>query len=377
MTTRFAEFVAASLKSEKFTLVDIGCAGGLDPGWRIFGSSLRAIGFDASISECRRLEEAEENPDVIYIPGFVDLPASHPRAERHRGKPDLVQSTFRRLSAAWAFELRRERLKTASPEEKRDHNAWAFTELADASTRLFVPDVLKEKGIKDVDFLKIDIDGPDFKVLNSFDGLLDDFRIMALRLEVNFHGTAEDHVHSFHNTDRFMRERGFDLFGLDTRTYSVRALPSRFATTAPAQTETGRIFQGDAFYARDAASTYQREPAASFGGEKLAKLAAIFSILKQPDSAAEVLVTFRDVLAPLLDVDMALDLLAIQAQPDVEEPLTYERYLALFASDSPEFYPRPYIPPPEPPPVTLRRRLSTALRAFSDPNGAFSPESKK
>ncbi len=62
-------------------------------------------------------------------------------------------------------------------------------------------------------------------------------------------GTAETE-HAFHNTDRFMRERGFELLALDVRTYAMAALPSPFAITSPAQTVTGRPFQAEAFYAR-------------------------------------------------------------------------------------------------------------------------------
>lgn len=366
MSTPFAELVAASLRQEYFTLVDIGCAGGLDPAWRVFGKRFRAVGFDASVSECQQLIAVETNPGVKYIPGFVDVSPAHPFAIRNWGKPDNNQSPFSRLSVAWAMELRQERLKSASPSELRDHNAWNLTELADPAKPLFAPDVLKQDGYADVDLLKIDIDGLDFRVLNSFDGLFDEFRILALRLEVNFFGGVEDNLHTFHNTDRFMRARGFDLFYLDSRCYSARALPAKFAITAPAQTVSGRVFQGDAYYARDAASLHQREPTSSFGAEKLAKLAAIFSIWNQPDSAAELLVTFGDQLKSLLDLDRALDLLAAQTQFG-EQPLSYKRYMAKFGSDSPDFYPTPYVPPPQPPPITLRDRLHSAWRAFAGP----------
>ncbi len=369
MSTSFADLVAASLKAERFTLVDIGCSGGLEPAWRVFGEKFRAVGFDASIDECRSLMARESHPDVKYVAGFVDLPAHHPFAKRSEATPPTTRNPFRRLSAAWALELRRERLETASLVEKRDHNAWRMTELADPQQRLFAPDVLKDAGCIDVDLLKIDIDGLDFRALNSFDGLLDEFRILALRLEVNLFGGPEDTVHCFHNTDRFMRERGFDLFALDGRNYSSRALPAKFAITAPAQTLTGRILQADAYYARDICSDYQREPGAGFGAEKIAKLAAIFSIWRQPDSAAEILLTFRNRLQPLLDVDRALDLLAAQSQPALIKPLPYVDYMALFASDSPRFYPTPveiaYAPP------SLLKRLKMARRAFNDPNNAF------
>ena len=57
MRDAFLHLVASSLRQEKFTLVDVGCSGGIEPIWRIFGDRFAAIGFDASVAECRRLEK--------------------------------------------------------------------------------------------------------------------------------------------------------------------------------------------------------------------------------------------------------------------------------------------------------------------------------
>jgi hypothetical protein len=372
MSTPFAEMIAASLQRERFTLVDVGCSGGLESAWRVFGDRLRALGFDASISECQRLIEAETNPDIEYLAGFVDVPPDHAFAGQIKDGPDFSGNPFSRLSVAWALELRAEKLKVASADEKRTHNVWAMTELADPAKRVFVPATLRERGYDDIDLLKIDIDGADFRVLNSFDGLFDEFRVSAVRLEVNFFGGPEETLHTFHNTDKFMRKQGFDLFLLENRHYSARALPAKFDITSPAQTVTGRVFQGDAYYARDACRDDRRDPMAGYGPEKIAKLAAIFSIWNQPDGAAELLVNFRERLAPLMDVNRGLDLLAAQTQPNVEKPLSYADYMALFASDSSLFYRQP--PPPPPPPPTLRDRLRAARRAYDDPYNAFPPK---
>jgi hypothetical protein len=263
------------------------------------------------------------------------------------------------------MELRREHLERASLHERLQHNAWLMTELADRSKPVIVPDALRSKQFSDVDFIKLDIDSDDFLVLNSLDGVLGELRVAAARLEVNLFGGPSDTTNTFNNTDRFMRQRGFDLAALDSRAYSMKALPARFAITMPAQTETGRVFQADAYYVRDVASTEFAGVAAAMSDEKLAKLAAILSIWRQPDGAAEILLRYRSRLASLFDVDAALDLLAVQAQPGVEQPLSYREYMDKFESDSADFYPRPWTPPP---PITLRRRIAAALRAFRDPN---------
>jgi hypothetical protein len=363
MSTAFASFAAASLRSERFTFVDVGCSGGIDPAWRVFGDRLRAVAFDASIDECKRLTAAEHHPDIKYIAGFVGLSPDHPFARHAAGKPRYVRNFYPRSSAGRTAALQQERLKAASLEEKLHHNAWGMTKLADPSKVVIVPTVLEELGWFDVDLLKIDIDGPDFEVLHSFDGQFDELKLLAARLEVNLIGGTGDWEHTFHNTDRFMRARGFELFALDVRNYAMSALPSPFAITSPAQTVTGRPFQAEAFYARDPVAPSWHDIGAAMQAEKLAKLAAIFSIWNQPDAAAEILLAFRDKLTGVFDVDTALELLAgqAQAQTGAGKAMSYPDYIAAFEAGTPSFYPapwRPHVPP------TPRGRLAAAFDAF-------------
>jgi len=175
-----------------------------------------------------------------------------------------------------------------------------------------------------------------------------------------FGGTG-DTAHTFHNTDRFMRQQGYELMRLDTLNFSKRALPSRYLYSTPSATVTGRVYQAEAHYALVPAG------ATSQSAEKLIKLAAIFSAWDQPDGAAEILLTFRDRLAPLLDVDAALNVLVAQAQPGEEHPVSYQEYMARFQEDAPMFYPPPPMPPPPPAPrPTLLQRLQASWFSVSD-----------
>ena len=74
---------------------------------------------------------------------------------------------------------------------------------------------------------------------------------IAVQLEVNFVGTDQPDEHTFHNTDRFMRARASTCSGSTCATYSTRALPARYVWPTPAETLSGRPFQGEAYYARD------------------------------------------------------------------------------------------------------------------------------
>jgi hypothetical protein len=357
MPLSFPALVAENLRTEKFTLLDIGCSGGIDPVWRAFEPRLRALGVDASETECRRLAGLERNPEVSYVAAFVSQAADKPVDLSAGPAAPLIMKMRDRLSFMRTREIREERLKKASTEEQLRHNAWEMTGLADPTKPVVAPDLLAQRGWTDLDYLKIDIDGRDFEVLQSFAGRFDALGLIAVQLEVNFIGTDQPDEHTFHNTDRFMRAQGFDLLRLDVRNFSTRALPARYIWPTPAETVSGRPFQGEAYYARDVLAPHRVAAGARLSAEKVAKLAAVFSAWEVPDAAAELLIGRRDILAPLFDIDAGLDLLAAQTQSDRGRPLPYREYMAKFEADSPAFY-RPEGP------VPTWERLKSAWRGY-------------
>lgn len=376
MSRDFVGWVAAHLKEEDFAAVDIGCSGGIDPDWRTFGDRLRVIAFDASAEECERLAAAERHPKIEYVPGFVGLPADHPWTLRRRNAAPPRIDPFSRFSAGRVLERDRDRLRAAPIEEKLRYNEWSLTRLANPQAPVVAPELLRARGWTDLDLLKIDVDGPDFDILQSFDSAFAELGVLGARLEVFLCGGVDETENVFHNTDRFMRSHGFELVGFDARVYSMRALPARFATTGPAQTRTGRTYQADAFYARDAAGPHRDAlPSTVMRPGKLAKLAALYALWNQPDSAAEILLSFRAELSSLFDVDAGLDLLAAQTQGATgtgagkgdPAPLPYKDYMAAFEAADPAFYPPPW------PPITLERRLAAMERAWNDPNNVLYP----
>lgn len=354
MASSFPALIAASLKTETFRLLDIGCSGGLDPMWRAFEPRLQALGIDASVTECERLAERERNPDVSYVAAFAARSADKPVDISAGPAAPLIMKMRDRMSFMRTREIRDARLKQASTEEKLRHNAWEMTGLADPKKPVVLPDLLAERGWGDLDYIKLDVDGADFDILQSFAGRFDALGVIAVQLEVNFVGRGDSEEHSFHNTDRFMRAHGFDLFRLDVRNFSVRALPARYIWPTPAETVSGRPFQGEAYYARDVAPDCADR---TFSIEKLAKLTAVFSAWQVPDAAAELLLARRAEFAPLFDVDAGLDLLAAQTQPQRSRPLPYREYMATFEADLPGFY-RPEGP------VPTWERLKSAWRGY-------------
>jgi hypothetical protein len=321
-----------------FQLVDIGCSGGIDRRWRRMGRRLRALGIDPDVEEIARLKAREKNPAVTYLNAFAAIPADHPFALQRRGKPSLARDPNPRLSTPQYVErMRRTNARAATSKEKRSANLWQNATLADPAASVIVPEYLKDAAITSVDFLKIDVDGKDFEILHTFDRALDDLKILGVGIEVRVWGSDDATDGTFHNVDRFMKARGFELFNLSLRRYSTAALPSRFVSRAPGATEFGRVHHGDAMYARDLGSGSYDDFAKSLTPGKLLNLAAIFAIFDLPDCAAEVIIKFRDQVASVGDLDEMLDRLTAQATRSPTGKVSYQSYLEQFETEPSRF----------------------------------------
>ncbi len=328
-------YVSRHLPDSPFMLVDIGCEGGINPVWRQFGPRLRAFALDPNAAEIERLQRDETHAGVTYLAGLASIPDDHPFACSRNGRDYWGRNPWDRLSAVRSTELRKEPEREPEPEPG---SAPEMTEADDVSLvppadqRIVVPRYCEEQGITSVDFVKIDVDGADFEILNSFDTALDGLSVLGLSIEVNFFGTDSATDHTFHNIDRFMKARGFELFDLTVRRYSMASLPGKELRDLPFATEFGRPLQGDALYVRDLASAEYSAMAAGLPVPKLANLVCLFAAFDLPDCAAEVAIRFRDRLAAVCDVEGMLDLLAEQAQWPTDAPLTYREYIHRFES---------------------------------------------
>jgi len=342
MASRACEFIADRLIGENFTLIDIGCSGGIAPSWRVFDGKLRAFGFDPNVAEVERLIATETLRGVKYVSAFVGLPKDDPLLERRGSRPYTQRTPWNRLSVARSIAVRQARNPSRTTPELTAENQWNRVSLADPDAPIVLPEFFRANSLDDIDMIKIDVDGPDFDILQSISKSIARCNVLAFTLEVNFYGTGDVTDHTFSNTDRFMRQHGFDLFHLTVRPYSLAALPSRYQLPFPAQTEFGRPLQGDALYARDLGEPGLKDADGVMRPAKLAKLAVIFASMGLFDCAAEVLLTHRDSLSAMLNVDEALDLLCAEAQSGRQTVLSYKDYIAAFERDDAMFYPPPH-----------------------------------
>src|SRR5260370_20778915 len=295
------------LEQSPFTLIDVGCRGGINTRWRTFGNDLKAYAIDPLIHEIDKLQEAEKNPNVNYWASYIGLPTEHPLVMSRASQGPWGNNPWQRLSTAWAAEIIAS--ETDDESTKVARNDWISATLTESSNRVGLTEFVKQHEIDALDFIKVDVDGEDLYALLSGEELMACRETLGFELEVNFFGTASETDNTFHNTDKLMRKHGYELFDLTVRRYSKRSLPTPFVLNMPAQTEWGAPLQGDAFYARDVVGEIGRSASRSWPTVKLFKLIALHQLFRLPDCAAEILLAFEKQLSQLVDVKHLLDLL--------------------------------------------------------------------
>jgi methyltransferase FkbM-like protein len=317
------------LDRHPFVLVDVGCAGGIAETWRAFGPSLIAHGYDPDVAACEEAQARERFPHVRYHARYVGLPESHPFVQRRRAEAGQWPNTniWGRVTAGY-LAARRQDAEEGEPA--------AAARLADPSAIINVEEIVRGERLPTVDFLKVDVDGPDIEVLESAREVLAERQVLGVAVEVNWFGSGNPAEPTFHNTDQFMRKQGYALFGVTVRPYSRTDLPAPFLRELYAETRFGQPYQGDAIYVRDLAAPEQRELTDAYPAEKLIKLACVYELIGLPDCAAEVLNRFRPRLAAFGAPEALLDALT---PPLLGEKLTYRQYIAKFEEEPHLFLP--------------------------------------
>ncbi len=324
-----------TFESQPFTLLDIGCSGGISKFWRVFEPALQALGIDPVVDECERLNAKETNSNVRYRPAFIGLPEQHPFVMKRGNKEPWGGNPWNRLSAQFATDILQSKIR------KEDKlvllNDWKGSGLVGPDSKIGVDELVQQERLTDLDFIKVDVDGYDLDAILSAEKITQNSPVLGFTLEVNFYGSTSDTDHTFHNTDKLMRQWGFDLFGLSMRRYSAAALPAPFEWNAPAQTVFGRPYQGDAVYLRDpmAAQTRDAPHCPPLSPHKILKLACLFECFGLPDHAAELILANSSSLNGICVSQELLDILAIEVDPTVKN---YTKYIEKFKADPTAFY---------------------------------------
>jgi FkbM family methyltransferase len=318
-----------------FSLIDVGCSGGINSFWDQFGKNFRAVGFDPLVSEVERLNEEAAGRDVSYVAAWVGagnrpLPTGVVIDPEPRRGP---YSAFSLSSASRAFEA----TKLSITADVFNRGA----ELRFAEQRLSVDEWLAKNGFGRVDVLKCDVDGFDFEVFVGAHNLLSGpERPLALITEAQLHEPQDRHGTAFGDLDRYLRDHGYRLFDIDIHRYSRAELPAPFASTLFAQTLTGQALHCDALYMLDPVMDPGVLDDILLRGDEsaLLKLIVLYEAFGLPDCAAALLVQMRERgVAPCgIDFDWALDQL-VPANP--YGAASHKAYLEAFNANPKMLFP--------------------------------------
>ena len=314
---------ARAFSTKPFTVIDVGCTGGILAAAQEFVPALRAVGFDPIVEEVDRLRAAAEPPGAIFECALV--------AEPGWRTPDLRKSpaAFARSSAA-AYEAR----------HNFDYHSEMFNsgrEITLTSRTVGLKEWLRANSEWAVDLLKVDTDGNDISVLRSLGVRLTD--PLAVHVEMNFDGDIGANSNVFSVVFETLLNAGFRMFSLDPTRYSKAAMPDVFEFSMPAQTVRGQVVQADALFCKDLAVEGNDSPA------RILKLACIFDLFNLQDCAAELLMAHEDVLAAVSPVPVT-DLLTALG-PRTELGLSPADARALFAKSPESFFPTSATEEPE------------------------------
>jgi FkbM family methyltransferase len=200
-------------------LIDAGARGGVAERWAQLQGTTRAIGFEPDEGECRRLNETSED-DQLFLPlalfdrkGTLRLQITRNPACSSILEPN--HELVGRFLEAEDFEI------TASIEVPCDS----------------LDGVLRTTDVKDVDFLKLDTQGSELRILEGAENVLSDFCVFGVEVEVEFSPLYRGQP-LFAEVDGFLRERGFTLFDIEW------PLGRKFRRTVPGDSTTNLRGQG-------------------------------------------------------------------------------------------------------------------------------------
>ena len=263
---------AGTFRDAPFTLMDVGCSGGLIEIGNAFSPDLRAVGFDPLSTEIERLKASEKRAGVEYEATLVGA------GEAEVGSPRKTPGVFTRSSAAAYSRLHGFDYQRAYFNSSEDIQA------TDRVVRL--DEWLAGRPDWRVDFLKVDTDGADLDVLLSLGNRLDE--PLAIHAEVLFDGDPGPTHNVFSTIFDLVAGAGFRLFSLTPTMYAREAFPQPFARDLPAQTVRGQVMQADALFCRDLAVEGDDDPV------RILKLASIFDLMDLQDCAAELIEVHAD-----------------------------------------------------------------------------------
>jgi len=312
-----------SLLSAPFTIIDVGCSGGVDMGWKFLNDNCNIFAIDPQESEIKRLSKNKTLNNLTYEAYWIKDTKKKADCKCENDKYFNPHDQWHRSSASLGSKIKKNVFQQSNPVNEN---------LTDAE--ISIDDYVKIKNLEYVDFIKIDCDGGDLEALKSSTDTLSSKKVKAVLVEVNWFGGIDENSNTYHNIDRFLKSYAFQPFSIEINTFSKAALPMPYKYSIFAQTHGGAPVQGDVLFIRDCASSeFEKVIKENWGPEDYLKTVCIFVMFGLLDCAAEILVNKRYLLEKIIDIDNLLDLITNEAYP---EEASYKEFMQKF-NDDPSF----------------------------------------
>jgi FkbM family methyltransferase len=236
-------------------------------GWEVFAPHLSIYGFDADADACDAANAEIEQRGVNWTERHIPLALSN-----SIGESTLYVTYDPMCSSLYPpNEPFMERFNNLATLAGLDFTIDLETTTLDA--------FCQEEGIETIDFLQIDVQGADLKVLQGASQILDS--VLAIQVEVEFSPLYLNQP-LFADVDQFLRLRDFSLFDL--------TMARRLRTRSPVRSiqHPGQLLWGDAYYFCDLLQTdvFKKR---STKPEDLLKLACVADVMNFTDYAVEIL----------------------------------------------------------------------------------------
>lgn len=236
--------------------------------WDIFAPNLTIYGFDADVEACKQANADLAARKVNWTEKHIPLALSNTE-----GKATLYVTKYPGCSSLYP------------PSEEYIKRFSGNSELIELKSTVDLSTTTLEKfckaeGIKEIDFLHLDVQGGELNVLQGADGILNN-SVLGLMTEVEF---TEIYTGQplFSDVDIYLRNQGLTLFDFGSM-YRDR----RRDIPVMSQDHPGALIWSDAFYFRDLMRS-DLSPSLKTP-EKLLKLACLADVMKFPDYALEIL----------------------------------------------------------------------------------------
>ncbi len=299
----------------KLVILDLGCSGGPDHilvDLNNLEDFIDYHGYDFNDDEIKRLTKEYPSNFKFYSKKIV--------TER---KIEFDQRWWANLSAGQAS-VEADILEY-SGSEIQENNFWNSDLVNKSKVEINLKEILENIKV-DINLLKIDLDGPDYAILQDFFEHKKNTP-QFVSLEINYQGGGDSEINTFHNTDRFMKNLGYNLMAITNRTYSNKNLPSSFQYNIFAQTIRGIPFQGDALYYKT--SKYKNV-------DELIRDVVLLDAFKLEDQAANILIENTNLISTK-ERTLLLDVLTQEVWGDRFE--SYSELMKMWKENKEYFFP--------------------------------------